>query len=50
MHPSCFAGWEHGAEFVALFNSTQGKIIWGNGKRHQMLSDGTIELIEPAGA
>lgn len=43
MHYECFQAWKHRQEFVAKYNETIGKIVWGNGKRHHMKADGTIE-------
>jgi hypothetical protein len=43
MHYECFQTWEHRHKFVAKYNETPGKIIWGNGTRHHMKADGLIE-------
>jgi len=45
MHQSCFASWAHRADFVALFNSTQGLLVWGNGLRQHMQADGSIRSV-----
>jgi hypothetical protein len=45
MHQQCFANWTHRAEFVALFNATQGQVVWGNGMRQQMQVDGSISSV-----
>lgn len=47
MHRECFRSWPRRADFVAEFNRTIGGIRWGNGTRHLMLDDGTIELTHP---
>jgi hypothetical protein len=39
MHRKCFATWNHRAEFIAKYNATVGKIVWGNNTRHRMESD-----------
>ena len=48
MHYECFQKWEHRQEFIDKYNATMGKIIWGNGTRHHMKVDGSIESV-PAG-
>ena len=45
MHYGCFQNWEHRTAFVAKYNDSIGQIIWGNGTRHQMQKDGTIEVV-----
>jgi hypothetical protein len=45
MHQLCFANWTHRTEFVALFNATQGQVVWGNGLRQQMQLDGSISSV-----
>lgn len=42
MHSECFQRWELRELFVAEFNSTMGKMTWGNGTYHDMQPDGTI--------
>lgn len=50
MHYACFRQWNQRAEFVALYNSTIGQIVWGNGTRHQMAADGVIQSVPDSGA
>jgi hypothetical protein len=45
MHYDCFQQWEHREEFVTKYNSTMGTIVWGNGTRHHMRPDGTIQSV-----
>src|SRR5215208_2156833 len=45
MHYSCFQNWEHRGVFVAKYNDTIGRIVWGNGTRHYMQPDGKIESV-----
>ena len=45
MHRSCFASWEHRADFVALFNATQGLVVWGDGLHQRMQADGSIHSV-----
>ena len=42
MHYGCFGGWQHRAQFVEQYNNSLGKVVWGNGTRHQMQADGTV--------
>jgi hypothetical protein len=44
-HFECFQQWEMREQFVARFNEVNEAYIWGSGKRHHMLSDGSIEVI-----
>jgi hypothetical protein len=45
MHYDCFQRWEHRREFVNKYNATMGSIVWGNGTRHHMKADGSIESV-----
>jgi len=49
MHYACFQVWPSRELFVAKYNATLGSIVWGNGTRHHMSADGTIESV-PAGS
>jgi hypothetical protein len=42
MHYDCFQDWKHREAFVRKYNETIGQIVWGNGTRHHMNSDGNI--------
>jgi len=42
MHRRCFLSWDARVQFVERFNSSVGRIVWGNGTQHHMLDDGTI--------
>jgi hypothetical protein len=46
-HRRCFIHWEHRGEFVRRYNEVMAVHVWGNGKRHQMNSDGSITETEP---
>lgn len=46
IHYDCFQSWERREEFVTEFNKGNGRIVWGNGKRHYMQPDGTIVIVE----
>lgn len=48
MHYDCFQGWAMREEFVSLYNSTIGRIRWGNGTRHEMASDGVVRSVPAA--
>lgn len=48
MHLECFRNWPRRADFVVEFNRTIGSIRWGNGTRHLMLDDGTIQVTHPS--
>lgn len=48
MHFDCFQRWADREEFVALYNSTIGKIRWGNGTRHEMAGDGVVGSVPAA--
>jgi hypothetical protein len=41
----CFQNWAHREEFIEKYNNSMGKIVWGNGTRHHMKSDDTIESV-----
>lgn len=45
MHYDCFQTWPHRETFVNRYNSTIGRCIWGNGKRHLMHPDGQVESV-----
>lgn len=45
MHYTCFQNWKHREEFVRKYNDTVGNIVWGNGTRHHMMSDGIITSV-----
>lgn len=42
MHHECFQIWELREQFVAEYNTTMGKLTWGNGTYHDMQPDGSI--------
>ena len=42
MHYRRFQDWQHREEFVSLYNAKMGKIVWGNGTRHERDSDGVV--------
>lgn len=42
MHYQCFQTWRHREDFVAEYNKTIGRIVWGDGNQHQMRPDGII--------
>ena len=42
MHYKCFQVWQNRNDFVAEYNNTIGRIVWGNGSQHQMQPDGVI--------
>jgi hypothetical protein len=46
-HRQCFLQWERREEFINRFNDAMAPHVFGNGKRHQMSSDGSIKEIEP---
>jgi hypothetical protein len=48
MHYDCFQDWAMREEFVSLYNSTIGRIRWGNGTRHEMASDGVVRSVPAA--
>ena len=41
-HKTCFISWEKRGEFVSKFNRTMERFVFGDGKYHQMLDDGSI--------
>ncbi len=45
MHYTCFQNWDHREEFIDRYNNTIGRTVWGNGTRHHMRPDGTIESV-----
>lgn len=45
MHYECFQQWQHRDQFVTKYNNTMGTIVWGNGTRHHMKPDGTIQSV-----
>jgi len=45
MHYDCFQAWPHREEFVQKYNATIGRIVWGNGTRHRMHTDGRVESV-----
>ena len=45
MHYDCFQRREHRQEFVDKYNASLGQIVWGNGTRHHMNADGSIESV-----
>ena len=47
MHKQCFSDWEERLDFIDFFNQTQGRVVWGNGSRQEMMVDGTIETVPP---
>jgi hypothetical protein len=49
MHYDCFQTWPHRAEFAEKYNSTIGRMVWGNGTRHHMRADGVVESVPAAG-
>jgi hypothetical protein len=48
MHYDCFQQWPLREQFVAKYNNTLGRQVWGNGTRHHMQDDGVIQSV-PAG-
>lgn len=46
MHSECFETWKHRSEFIDKYNNTIGQITWGNGTRHHMNADGSIDSID----
>ncbi len=42
MHYSCFQKWPLRSEFVAEYNNSLGRMVWGNGSRHHMQPDGIV--------
>ncbi len=46
-HRRCFIRWEHRDEFVRRYNEAMAVHVFGNGKRRQMSSDGSITDTDP---
>ena len=44
MHRACFLGWNDRESFVDRFNATVGQVVWGDGSRHRMAADGSINV------
>lgn len=42
MHYDCFQTWAMRGEFVAEYNHSFGRLIWGDGSRHHMQPDGVV--------
>jgi hypothetical protein len=42
MHYDCFQTWAMRDEFVAEYNNSFGRMVWGDGSRHHMQSDGIV--------
>jgi hypothetical protein len=42
MHYSCFQIWPLRSDFVAEYNNSLGRIVWGDGSRHHMQLDGVV--------
>ena len=42
MHYGCFQLWQHRDSFVAEYNNSIGRVVWGNGTQHHMQPDGIV--------
>lgn len=42
MHYDCFQAWPMREAFVAEYNDSMGRVVWGNGCRHRMRTDGIV--------